>query len=1091
MDSFQHSEKLLDQKLKNLLSLFVWLIKSEDAEGIVEIGYIYNYFSRIYAEEALNEISSEFQDMLQREVDVDSVISGINEEYTPKDKMLLMILMAEIIVSDQVITERERRIFKFVANKLGVPGREFRFVEQVFGVEQAEGGGVSFERDVIRVAGGGECDVLFDIPGIDFSIYRVDDSYLIRNISAEADVYMGDTPLLKNKVYLLRIGEPLHLPHYTIYYEDTLNYFASKDERRRRTVRLRLSPEGFQPVESGKDCQVLVDIALNRITLTVNDKDTTIEINGRQRDSGAAMNVNLRDVIIVNHYARLDPCELIHNFYRQAELIPMRQGERAFTVSGSDTAADVFIKSPGLERLSMQVFRENGEYFLIVRDSPCDIFLNDEKLTTRNRKLENGDVLTFADHVIEYDGENQTIKYSRLNIQSIEVSRASLRFGDSETALDDISFKAHDGELVAIMGSSGCGKTTLLRVLNGSLHPQSGEILLNGVPLHKNYHKIKTLIGYVPHDEILFENLTVFENLFYAGKLRMPDIKTEELGKQIDRILMDLNLIHRRNTRVGSVVQKILSGGERKRINIAIELLTDPSIFFLDEPTTGLSSKDSEQIIAILKKISKRKKIVIATIHQPSSKMFKMFDKLVLLDQGGKLIYYGAPTTAIRYFREHEGESVSAVECPVCKSCTPEVIFDIVERPLRDLNSRPIFEKKKRGALRAKRMHTPQYWKSLFQTQVMRAGLHAAPKEAEEGNGRGAFEKVIGKLGKKRVACGQFLTLFRRNLKIKIRDPGNIVITFIGAPFLSWLISFVLKYTNGDKYSFSDNELYPMAVFLFLLISIFFGMTNSVNEIIRDRAIILREKMLSLSSLSYLLSKVLVLLIFALVQDCLILAIGSLVLEFHGMFWLFLPYLMATSLFGILFALFLSSIIRSPATASNLIPIILVPQIIFSGALLHFEQMNRDVTIIKSSPIPEFAQIMPSRWAFEGMMLLQSDYNPYTRAIDSNTKAKSLLTDKRNAGLAPEVFNTKMKLLRDEQEQIINRRYMYENVDISKGVFGSTGKGDMEKKNVFLSRYKFLFGRRFETARYDFAVLFAMLFAVFVATLMRLRFALR
>jgi len=222
-----------------------------------------------------------------------------------------------------------------------------------------------------------------------------------------------------------------------------------------------------------------------------------------------------------------------------------------------------------------------------------------------------------------------------------EVNNLEYRFKSGTVGIHHMSFKEESGRMVGIMGASGAGKSTLLNVLNGSCDPFDGEVLINGISIHKEKEKIEGLIGFVSQDDLLIEELTVFENLYYNAKLCFDNLTEAEIVTRVDGVLKNLGLYEIRNIQVGSPLNKKISGGQRKRLNISLELIREPAIMFLDEPTSGLSSRDSENIIDLLKELARKGKLLFVVIHQPSSEIFKMFDKLIILDTGGYLIYNG------------------------------------------------------------------------------------------------------------------------------------------------------------------------------------------------------------------------------------------------------------------------------------------------------------------------------------------------------------------------------------------------------------------------------------------------------------------
>ncbi|MFC2104708.1 ATP-binding cassette domain-containing protein, partial [Bacteroidota bacterium] len=214
-------------------------------------------------------------------------------------------------------------------------------------------------------------------------------------------------------------------------------------------------------------------------------------------------------------------------------------------------------------------------------------------------------------------------------------------FRNSKNGIQKFNFFEQSGQMIAIMGGSGVGKSTLLNLLSGKLNPTSGKIKINEHSVHSGSSSLTGLIGYVPQDDLLFEELTVYQNFYYNAKLCFSDFTEQQIIEKVNTVLIDLDLYDARNLQVGNPLNKFISGGQRKRLNIGLELMREPMLLFVDEPTSGLSSMDSEKVMNLLREQTHKGKLVIANIHQPSSNVFKLFDKLWILDKGGYPIYQG------------------------------------------------------------------------------------------------------------------------------------------------------------------------------------------------------------------------------------------------------------------------------------------------------------------------------------------------------------------------------------------------------------------------------------------------------------------
>ena len=334
--------------------------------------------------------------------------------------------------------------------------------------------------------------------------------------------------------------------------------------------------------------------------------------------------------------------------------------------------------------------------------------------------------------VLRCNFSERLIEEERNVIRVLEARDLRHSFHAGETALDNISFTVTRGEMVCVMGSSGCGKSTLLRTLAGQNWPDSGGVVLNGRSLYDGLDALRGYIAYIPQDDAFDEQLTIEENLTLAATLRSPHLSGRERARRIDSKLIELGLNERRNSLVGSAVNKALSGGERKRLNIGLDMIGLADIYLFDEPTSGLSSKDSEHVIDIVKSMS-HNKIVLVTIHQPSSKIFEMFSKVILLDKGGRLVFFGTPNETLAYFAQAENQAqhgVDAAGCATCGSTRPEFIFDVLETPLRDMSGDIIYEENSRGQLVPARRFSPRILARQVREPPPAAGRKAGAAQA-------------------------------------------------------------------------------------------------------------------------------------------------------------------------------------------------------------------------------------------------------------------------------------------------------------------------------------------------------------------------
>lgn len=538
---------------------------------------------------------------------------------------------------------------------------------------------------------------------------------------------------------------------------------------------------------------------------------------------------------------------------------------------------------------------------------------------------------------------------------SLEIDHIGYTFKNGHIGLRNIHFAENSGKLLGIMGASGSGKSTLLNVLNGSEKPTEGKVVLNGVNIHENPKFIEGSIGFVPQDDLLFDQLTVYQNLYYAAKLCFSDLNKEEIDKLVNKTLSNLGLYEIRNLQVGSPLDKVISGGQRKRVNIALELLREPSILYVDEPTSGLSSRDSENIMDLLKDLSLNGKIVFVVIHQPSSVIFKMFDKLLVLDTGGYQIFYGDPVESIIYFREVAKllESDKG-ECATCGNVNSEQVFDIIESRIVD----------EYGNLTKDRKVTPEQWNRFYETNLEQPHIKVAKGQPE------SSLKIPSSWNQTKIF------VFRDALA-KLANKQYVLINLFEAPLLAIVLAFFVKYSPSAEYVFFKNQNIPSYLFMSIIVALFMGLTVSAEEIIKDKKILKRESFLNLSTNSYFTSKLMTQFAISAIQTFLFVIIGNTILGIHDMYFSLWIVLFTTAAFANLLALNISAAMNSVVTVYILIPFLLIPQILLSGVVVKFDQLNK---IIRNEiDVPIVGDLMVSRWALESALVDQFVNNKFEK----------------------------------------------------------------------------------------------------------------
>ena len=571
-------------------------------------------------------------------------------------------------------------------------------------------------------------------------------------------------------------------------------------------------------------------------------------------------------------------------------------------------------------------------------------------------KSKSGKPVYYSSIISTYDQTQSEVKAVEFCGRDI-----NFRFPNSDNGMHDLSFTLRNGELLAIMGGSGTGKTTLLSLLNGSLKPQEGTITINGHSITEP--EAKSLIGFVPQDDLLIEELTVYQNLWFTAKFCFEGMSDEELDKRVMKTLKDLGLDATKDLKVGSAINKYISGGQRKRLNIALELIREPAVLFLDEPTSGLSSADTEKVINLLKEQTLKGKLIVVNIHQPSSDVYKLFDRLWLLDKGGYPVFDGNPIDAITYFKEAANYADAETSaCPTCGNVNPEIVLNIIdEKALNNI-----------GEVSDERKMTPQEWHELYL------------KNRKEMN-TPVVSDVPASDQKKPNKLKQLSIFLQRNFKTKITNVQYLCITLLEAPLLALICSFLTRYAPPEGYSVMDNKNLVSYFFMSVIVATFIGMSGSAEEIIKDRALLKRERFLNLSYGSYIWSKIIFLAGVSLLQTLLFILIGNTIMGIHGLTMEWWIILFVTALLSNLTGLILSQCLNSVVAIYISIPLLLIPQILLCGLVVSFSDLTPKST---TGNVPAIGNIIPSRWAYEALAVTSFTDNAYEKPFFEIDKQK-------------------------------------------------------------------------------------------------------
>ena len=661
----------------------------------------------------------------------------------------------------------------------------------------------------------------------------------------------------------------------------------------------------------------------------------------------------------------------LKNFYITS-IYKVKDKSCLFIVNGNEQYHDPLIK---------HLYRENQtiELQLILIKSintlffkywgPRNLYLNGHRLSQNRLYLfPVGGILRTSRIIPIYYSSimSRFIREDGIPIIVYNAKDIEYRFSRKVYGLHSFSFQERSGDLVGILGGSGVGKTTLLNVLNGKLKPNKGKITINGFDLHdvENKERLRGIIGYVPQDDLLLEDLTVYKNLEFNARFCFGEMTEEEIEEVIEETLVDFDLHEARDLVVGSPLKKILSGGQRKRLNIALELMREPSVLFIDEPTSGLSSADSEKVMYLLKRQCLKGKLVIVNIHQPSSDIYKLFDRMIVMDIGGRVVFFGNPMEAITYFKSEANYlNPDKSECMVCGNVKTEQPLRIIEERMVDPFGKSI----------RRRKISPEDWYDRYKKKVeprVIDFMNSNPVESED------FPEVNFKTPK---WLKQLKLFINRDYVTKKSNKQYLAIAMLQAPVLALILGFFSKYSATNEYIFGNNDNIPAFLFMSVVVFLFIGLSISAEEIFKDRKILKREEFLELSRGAYIASKILMLFAISAIQVFSFVVIGYFMLDFGAMSFANWAILFSTACFANLLGLNLSAGLNSAVAIYVLIPMMLVPQLLLSGVIVDFNKMHHSMSSYTKTPL--IGDLMASRWSYEALAVNEFKNNNFQKRI--------------------------------------------------------------------------------------------------------------
>jgi pSer/pThr/pTyr-binding forkhead associated (FHA) protein/ABC-type multidrug transport system ATPase subunit len=614
----------------------------------------------------------------------------------------------------------------------------------------------------------------------------------------------------------------------------------------------------------------------------------------------------------------------------QAQAIDFSQKDKL--TFGRDPSNDVVVDMPTISRYHAQVERVGKRYFVTDLQSANGTFVNNERIS-RKTDLNPKDTLRIGPYRFTL-GQDQLVKFD--DTSGLQVTALGLNkwVRKNLNILANISLVFQPREFVVVVGQSGGGKSTLVDAIAGYRPATHGKVIVNGIDVYRNFDAIRNEIGFVPQRDIIHMELTVYQALDYAAKLRMPrDTTKAERHKRIIEVLDDLDLAHRKDNPISS-----LSGGQQKRVSIGVELITRPGLFFLDEPTSGLDPGTETSFMHLCRRLADQGRTIVMVTH--ATKNVMLADKVVFLARGGYLAWFGPPDEALAYFDKYRTER---------ERRTSTMEFDQIYAILDD----PTKGSAKEWAERFQGF--PAYQKYI--TEPLKLDPHGLPLAAQMQPKKESMRKK--RSGTRVSSLRQFFVLSARNVKILMRDRSSMILMIFIAPAVG-LLDFVIAPMMGSKpfdWVNGDANNGIIAFFLLTLYCLLVGGLSQMREFVKESDIYKRERLVNLKIFPYVASKIWVAVLLALFHALAytVLHLAAFTIPISGIEYLLLyATLFLAVLSGMISGLLASALSPAASSAPMIMIMIIIPQIVLSGVL---------------SPVPtNISQIASIRWALEGVV---------------------------------------------------------------------------------------------------------------------------
>lgn len=833
-----------------------------------------------------------------------------------------------------------------------------------------------------------------------FRLYRNDQIIILRN-TGEHTLWVGGTAILSGQILRLRSHQRLSMPEWTLSEEDLSFFLTAKQQNQSRSLFIHETSQGLI-AERSKSRQSTMLLKFDTKVIISVIRPSEIIVEGRPITIDTTpTELFLHEQLTLSNGKKVSLENLRKQAMEAGGRFKLNQNEQTIVASNDPTLLDKgdLLLSPGLAgkvELKIKFNPQTSVGELEVIQAERGVFVKNQLIRQSCALVDGMLIRLSSSQGIRCRFTEGFIDEERTVIRELKLDGVSHQFNESETALDNIDLSIARGEMLCIMGPSGCGKSTLLSAVAGQLKPKRGHIRLNGISLFMHRERLAPFITYMPQEEALNANLTVREHLYHACSIRRPQVSRNEQSKRVDGILAELALQPLAHRKVGSPGDKSISGGERGRLNLGLDLGSSAEILLFDEPISGLSSKDSEHVAETLKSIA-QDKIVVASLHRPGSSVLNLFDKILLLDKGGRIAFFGTSEEMFEYFKH----ACLELQIPIRRrhnleqDSAADFVFDVLETPLHNLTQSNNTDYARR--------FPPRFWQERFESHRLLASVASGeiPSKTQIGEAPRAADNMPIPISRERTFKDNvilFQTHLRRSVLSKFRNKGTLYSTILEAPMLAFLIGLTLRASEEGSYDFGASTNLIEYLFLSVTVGMFLGLTNSATEILRDKPVLRRERNHRYGTGIYVMAKFSTLAMLAIIQSGIYIAIGNHMLEIESMFLYHWFWMSLTAIVGTAMALLISSTVKTERAALSAVPLLLVPQLLLAGALVKFEDMNRGLfqggekaRAEGAEPFP--ARLMPLRYAFEGIIVTQANKNWFNRHTNILIYERDLLKE--------------------------------------------------------------------------------------------------